>query len=78
MKRRCEESVPLLGPWLDGELAVEDRAWVAEHVAECDACAQRRPNSMRRSMSLRVRGLSSSLARRSKKTIGTRTGCQCR
>jgi len=42
MKRRCEESVPLLGPWLDGELAVEDRAWVAEHVAECDACAQRK------------------------------------
>jgi len=41
MKRRCEESVPLLGPFLDGELLEEDRAWVAEHAAGCDACAAR-------------------------------------
>jgi anti-sigma factor RsiW len=41
MKRRCEESVPLLGPFLDGELPEGDRAWVAEHVAGCEACAAR-------------------------------------
>jgi anti-sigma factor RsiW len=41
MKRRCEESVPLIGPWMDGELPEEDRAWLAEHVAGCDACATR-------------------------------------
>ena len=42
MKRRCEESVPLLGPWIDGELADEDRAWLEEHVRECPACATRK------------------------------------
>ena len=42
MRRRCEESVPLLGPWIDGELADEDRAWLEEHVRECAACATRR------------------------------------
>jgi anti-sigma factor RsiW len=42
MTRRCEESVPLIGPWMDGELPEEDRAWLAEHVACCDACATRR------------------------------------
>jgi anti-sigma factor RsiW len=42
MNRRCEESVPLLGPWIDGELPGEDRAWLAEHVAGCDACATRK------------------------------------
>jgi anti-sigma factor RsiW len=42
MKRRCEESVPLIGPWLDGELPDEDRAWLAEHVACCEACATRK------------------------------------
>jgi anti-sigma factor RsiW len=42
MKRRCEESVPLLGPWIDGELADEDRAWLEEHVGECPACATRK------------------------------------
>lgn len=42
MKRRCEESVPLLGPWMDGELPEEDRAWLAEHVAGCAACAARK------------------------------------
>jgi anti-sigma factor RsiW len=42
MKRRCEESVPLLGPWIDGELADEDRAWLEEHVRDCTACATRK------------------------------------
>jgi anti-sigma factor RsiW len=42
MKRRCEESVPLIGPWMDGELPEEDRAWLAEHVADCDPCATRK------------------------------------
>jgi anti-sigma factor RsiW len=42
MKRRCEESVPLLGPWLDGELAEEDRVWLEEHVGQCGPCAQRK------------------------------------
>lgn len=42
MKRRCEESVPLLGPWMDGELPEEDRAWLAEHVAGCAACSTRK------------------------------------
>jgi anti-sigma factor RsiW len=41
MKRRCEESVPLIGPWMDGELPEEDRAWLAEHVNGCDPCATR-------------------------------------
>jgi len=42
MKRRCEESVPLLGPWIDGELAEEDSAWLAEHVSCCKACSARK------------------------------------
>ncbi len=42
MKRRCEESVPLIGPWMDGELPEEDRAWLAEHVAGCDGCTTRK------------------------------------
>ena len=42
MKRRCEESVPLLGPLLDGELKEEDRAWLAEHLGSCPACTARK------------------------------------
>jgi anti-sigma factor RsiW len=42
MKRRCEESVPLLGPWIDGELAAEDSAWLVEHVDCCKACGARK------------------------------------
>ena len=42
MKRRCEESVPLLGPWIDGELADEDSAWLAEHVGCCETCSARK------------------------------------
>jgi anti-sigma factor RsiW len=41
MKRRCEESVPLLGPLMDGELREEDRVWLAEHVSCCQSCAGR-------------------------------------
>ena len=42
MKRRCEESVPLLGPFLDGELKDEDRLWLAEHLSTCGSCTARR------------------------------------
>ncbi len=42
MKRRCEESVPLLGPWMDGELPEEDSAWLAEHVGCCPTCTTRK------------------------------------
>ena len=38
MKRRCEESVPLLGPYLDGELPEEDLVWLEEHLDDCDTC----------------------------------------
>jgi anti-sigma factor RsiW len=42
MKRRCEESVPLLGPYLDGELPEEDLVWLEEHLSDCAACGGRR------------------------------------
>jgi anti-sigma factor RsiW len=42
MKRRCEESVPLLGPYLDGELPEEDLVWLEEHLSGCAACAGRK------------------------------------
>jgi anti-sigma factor RsiW len=42
MKRRCEESVPLIGPWMDGELPEEDLAWLTEHVACCEVCTTRK------------------------------------
>jgi anti-sigma factor RsiW len=42
MMARCEESVPLLGPWIDGELEESDRAWLVDHVRGCDSCAQRK------------------------------------
>jgi len=42
MNRRCEESLPLLGPWIDGELPAEDRSWLSEHVAGCAACGTRK------------------------------------
>lgn len=42
MKRRCEESVPLLGPLMDGELEEEDSAWLAEHLGSCPACTARK------------------------------------
>ena len=42
MTLRCQESVPLLGPYLDGELEAEDRAWVDEHLGGCAACRTRK------------------------------------
>src|SRR3954462_10513520 len=42
MKRRCEESVPLIGPYLDGELPEEDLVWLEEHLSDCDACTARK------------------------------------
>jgi anti-sigma factor RsiW len=41
MKRRCEESVPLIGPYLDGELPEEDLVWLEEHLSDCDPCSAR-------------------------------------
>jgi len=37
MNRRCEESVPLIGPYLDGELHEEDLAWLEDHLVACPA-----------------------------------------
>jgi anti-sigma factor RsiW len=42
MKRRCEESVPLIGPYLDGELQEEDLAWLEDHLGSCPACTARK------------------------------------
>ena len=42
MKRRCEESVPLIGPYLDGELPEEDLVWLEEHLGDCAACTRRK------------------------------------
>jgi anti-sigma factor RsiW len=41
MTSRCEETVPLLSPLSDGELAPDDRAWVEEHLAGCESCSAR-------------------------------------
>jgi hypothetical protein len=41
MTSRCEETVPLLSPFGDGELAPDDRAWVEEHLAGCESCSAR-------------------------------------
>ncbi|HXN83141.1 MAG TPA: anti-sigma factor [Myxococcales bacterium] len=41
MTSRCEETVPLLSPLGDGELAPDDRAWVEEHLAGCESCSAR-------------------------------------
>jgi anti-sigma factor RsiW len=42
MTRRCEESVPLIGPYVDGELPQEDLVWLEEHLSGCAACAGRK------------------------------------
>jgi anti-sigma factor RsiW len=42
MTRRCEETVALLGPLVDGELPAHDRAWVQEHLDGCASCRERR------------------------------------
>src|SRR5262245_27648123 len=62
MKRRCEESVPLLGPFLDGELEEEDRLWLAEHLSTCGSCTARRASLAAQRDALReaiVRGAAS-------------------
>lgn len=41
MTRRCQETVPLLGPLHDGELEPDDRAWVDGHLGSCANCATR-------------------------------------
>jgi anti-sigma factor RsiW len=42
MNRRCEQTVPLLGPFVDGELPADDRAWVQDHLDGCASCTERR------------------------------------
>jgi anti-sigma factor RsiW len=42
MTRRCEQTVPLLGPFVDGELPADDRAWVQDHLDGCASCSERR------------------------------------
>lgn len=41
MKVGCSEVIPLLGAWLDRELASSDAARVEGHVMECPACSDR-------------------------------------
>ena len=55
MKRRCEESVPLLGPYLDGELPEEDLVWLEEHLADCDPCTARKNLLIAQAEALRER-----------------------
>jgi predicted anti-sigma-YlaC factor YlaD len=35
----CRELVELLGDYLEGAMAPEDRARVEEHLADCDGCS---------------------------------------
>jgi anti-sigma factor RsiW len=35
----CREVVELLGDYLEGAMAPDDRARLEEHIAECDGCA---------------------------------------
>jgi anti-sigma factor RsiW len=42
MTRPCEEMVSLLGPFADGELPADDRAWVEGHLDGCANCRERR------------------------------------
>jgi len=53
MKRRCEESVPLLGPYLDGELPEEDLVWLEEHLSECAGCGGRKDLLLAQGQALR-------------------------
>jgi anti-sigma factor RsiW len=39
--KRCQDAVPLLGPLFDDALPDDDRAWVEEHLAGCQACRDR-------------------------------------
>jgi len=55
MKRRCEESVPLIGPYLDGELPEEDLVWLTEHLSDCDPCTRRKNLLLAQAEALRER-----------------------
>jgi anti-sigma factor RsiW len=55
MKRRCEESVPLIGPYLDGELPEEDLVWLEEHLSDCDPCIRRKNLLLAQGEALRER-----------------------
>ena len=55
MKRRCEESVPLIGPYLDGELPEEDLVWLEEHLSDCDPCTARKNLLVAQAEALRER-----------------------
>jgi anti-sigma factor RsiW len=55
MNRRCEDSVPLIGPYLDGELPEEDLAWLADHLSSCGACGLRRDLLVAQGAALRER-----------------------
>jgi anti-sigma factor RsiW len=55
MNRRCEDSVPLIGPYLDGELPEEDLAWLADHLSSCSACCARRDLLLAQGAALRQR-----------------------
>lgn len=35
---KCEESLPLMNAWLDGEIADNDRAALESHLGQCGAC----------------------------------------
>jgi anti-sigma factor RsiW len=39
--KRCEDVVPLLGPFADAALPGDDREWVEEHLRACAACRDR-------------------------------------
>ena len=41
MKLGCHDVIPLLGAWLDRELASDDAARVEGHVMDCPACSDR-------------------------------------
>jgi anti-sigma factor RsiW len=41
VKQCCTDVIPLLGAWLDRELASEDAALVEGHVMACPACSDR-------------------------------------
>lgn len=43
----CQEVIPLLSPFHDGELSLKERRVVTEHIASCAACAEKL-RSMRR------------------------------
>jgi anti-sigma factor RsiW len=61
MKRRCEESVPLIGPYLDGELPEEDLVWLEEHLSDCDPCTARKELLIAQAEAIRERAAARAL-----------------